>query len=59
LRVRDITHGNQTLARAMVAQKKTQRPVQFDLTEPTRAADAAWIEKAILKPEQCSHARTQ
>ena len=27
LRVRDITHGNQILARAMVVQRKTQRPV--------------------------------
>lgn len=38
LRVRDITHGNQVLARAMVVQRKTQRPVQFELTEPTRGA---------------------
>jgi len=52
LRVRDITHGNQVLARAMIVQRKTQRPVQFELTEPTRAAVAAWIEKAKLKPEQ-------
>jgi integrase len=53
LRVRDITHGNQVLARAMVMQRKTQRPVQFELTEPTRDAVAAWIEKAKLKPEHC------
>jgi integrase len=53
LRVRDITHGNQILARAMVVQQKTQRPVQFELTEPTRTAVSAWIEKAKLKPEQC------
>ena len=38
LRVRDIAHGNQVLARAMVIQRKTQRPVQFELTEPTRTA---------------------
>ena len=53
LRVRDVTHGNQILARALVVQRKTQRPVQFELTEPTRVAVAAWIEKAKLKPEQC------
>jgi integrase len=53
LRVRDITHGNQILGRAMVVQRKTQRPVQFELTEPTRTAAAAWIEKAKLKSEQC------
>ena len=53
LRVRDITHGSQILGRAMVVQRKTQRPVQFELTEPTRIAAGAWIEKAKLKPEQC------
>lgn len=52
LRVRDVTHGNQILPRAMVVQRKTQRPVQFELTEPTRTAVAAWITKANLKPEQ-------
>jgi integrase len=52
LRVRDIAHGNPILARTMIVQKKTQRPVQFELTEPTRTAVSAWIEKAKLKPEQ-------
>lgn len=52
LHVRDITHDNQILARAMVMQRKTQRPVQFELTETTRSAVAAWIEKAHLKSEQ-------
>lgn len=51
LHVRDISHGNQILARAMVVQRKTQRPVQFELTEPTRVAVAAWIAKAMLKTE--------
>lgn len=52
LRVRDVTHGSQILPRAIVVQRKTQRPVQFELTEPTRTAVAAWIVKAGLKPEQ-------
>jgi integrase len=52
LHVRDIDHGNQILPRAMVVQQKTQRPVQFELTEPTRTAVSVWIEKAKLKPEQ-------
>ena len=52
LRVRDVTHGNQILPRAMVVQRKTQRPVQFELTEPTRRRVAAGIAKAGLKPEQ-------
>lgn len=52
LHVRDVTHGNQILPRAMDIQRKTQRPVQFELTEPTRTAVAAWIEKAHLRSEQ-------
>jgi hypothetical protein len=32
LYVRDITHGNQILPRAMVVQSKTRRPVQFELS---------------------------
>lgn len=52
LHVRDVTHGNQMLPRAMIVQRKTQRPVQFELTDVTRSAVAAWIEKAKLQPEQ-------
>lgn len=52
LRVRDVTHGNQILPRAMVLQRKTQRPVQFELTEPTRLAVAAWLEKVHLRSDQ-------
>ncbi|MHB1915578.1 MAG: tyrosine-type recombinase/integrase [Acidiferrobacteraceae bacterium] len=52
LHVRDVTHGSQILPRAMVIQRKTQRPVQFELTEPTRTAVSAWIEKAHLRSEQ-------
>lgn len=51
LRVRDVTHGSQVLSRAMVVQRKTQRPVQFELTEPTRTPVAAWIEKAGFRAE--------
>lgn len=47
LHVRHITHGNQILPRAMVVQSKTQRPVQFELTEPTRTAVAAWLENEM------------
>lgn len=52
LRVRDIAYGSQILTRAMVIQKKTQRPVQFELTEPTRSAVSAWREKAHLRADQ-------
>lgn len=54
LRVRDVTHGNQILPRAMVIQRKTQRPVQFELTEPTRSAVAAWLEKSNLRGDSTS-----
>lgn len=33
-------------------QRKTQRPVQFELTEPTRTAVSAWLEKAHLRGDQ-------
>ena len=49
LRVGDVAHGQSLLHRAIVLQRKTQRPVQFEITEPTRAAVAAWIEKAGLR----------
>lgn len=52
LRVRDVTHGNQIMPRAMVVQRKTQRPVQFELTEPARTSVSAWIERAQLRSEQ-------
>jgi len=51
LRVRDVAHGERVAARAIVMQQKTQRPVQFEITEQTRAAVANWIGYARLKPE--------
>ena len=53
LRVRDIAHGERVAARAIVMQQKTQRPVQFEITEQTREALARWIERARLRPESC------
>ena len=52
LRVHDVVQGSHVAARAIVMQKKTQRPVQFELTEQTRDAVAAWIATAHLKPDQ-------
>jgi len=52
LRVHDVTRGTRVASRAIVMQKKTQRPVQFELTEQTRDAVAAWIAEAHLRPEQ-------
>jgi integrase len=52
LRVHDVVQGTRVAPRAMVMQKKTQRPVQFEITEQTRDAVAAWIAVAHLRPEQ-------
>ena len=51
LHVRDIAHGSRMLPRAQIVQRKTQRPVQFELTEQTRDAVASWVEKAALGPD--------
>ena len=48
LRVRDIGHADRISARAIVLQQKTQRPVQFEITEPTRDAITAWVLQAKL-----------
>jgi integrase len=51
LRVRDVTHGERVAARTIVMQQKTQRPVQFEITEQTRDALAAWIRGRALRQE--------
>jgi integrase len=51
LRVRDVAHGNRIAARTIVMQQKTRRPVQFEITEPTRKSVFAWIRHAALKAE--------
>ena len=57
LRVRDVSHGDRVSARTSVMQQKTQRPVQFEITEPTRDALTSWMSHAALKPKTtCSPA---
>lgn len=51
LRVRDVAHGERIAARAIIMQQKTHRPVQFEITEPTRKSVYAWIRHAALKTE--------
>lgn len=48
LRVRDICHGSQIASRATVMQQKTQRPVQFEITAPTRHAVQTWVDRRGL-----------
>src|SRR5512143_3498934 len=51
LRVRDVCHGDQLVARAKVLQQKTRRPVQFEITPSPREALEAWIKSAGLKSD--------
>ena len=51
LRVRDVSHGTAIAARAIVMQQKTQRPVQFEITDQTKEALLTWIRAAELQPE--------
>jgi len=55
LRVHDLVQGSRVAARAIVMQKKTQRPVQFEITEQTRDAVGArivgfWVDSIGLDP---------
>ena len=43
LRVRDVTQSGQVAKRAIVMQRKTKRPVQFEITDQTRLAVERWI----------------
>src|SRR5438105_10427876 len=49
LRVHDVVQGIRMASRAIVMQKRTQQPVQFEITEQTRDAVAAWIAAAHPK----------
>ena len=51
LRAHDVVQGSH-IAPLAIMQKKTQRPVQFEITEQTRDAVAAWIAAAHLKSDQ-------
>ena len=50
LRVADIAQGKRVQPRARIIQRKTGRPVQFEITEQTRSAVENWIAKAELRP---------
>jgi integrase len=49
LRLSDVAHGDQIARRAIVLQQKTQRPVQFELTDQTRESVTRWVEYAQLR----------
>lgn len=49
LRVRDVYQGSVVSSRAIVMQRKTQRPVQFEITEATRESIAGWVARSDLR----------
>lgn len=49
LQAQDIRRGSHVASGATVMQQKTQRPVQFEITEQTRESLKAWIGARELK----------
>jgi integrase len=49
LRVRDVYQGSVVSSRAIVMQRKTQRPVQFEITEATRESICTWVARCDLR----------
>jgi integrase len=44
IRIGDLISGGRVRSRAIAIQRKTSRPVQFELLEPARASILAWLE---------------
>jgi integrase len=53
LRVDDVAPNGYAIDRATVRQRKTGRPVRFELTEVTRQAVDDYLRASGLKPGQC------
>lgn len=51
LRASDLLSANGVRSRVMILQRKTGRPVQFEVTEQTRRSLASWIEAKQLEGE--------
>src|SRR5436190_22676816 len=47
LQVNDVCVGRRVRDRATVIQRKTGRPVQFEITEQTRAAIRDWVANSV------------
>lgn len=52
IQVCDIAHSGHVMARATVVQRKTDKPVRFELTEQTRDSLETWISRARLGPNE-------
>jgi integrase len=53
LQVNDVCVGGRVRDRATVIQRKTGRPVQFEITEQTRAAIRDWVANSVPGNGQC------
>ena len=49
LKVSDVMQGGRVRSRTQITQRKTQRPVQFEITEQTRKSLDIWIAEARLR----------
>ena len=52
LRVRDVAQGGQVARRAIVLQRKTQRPVRFEIADQAREAVQRWLSEGNLNSSQ-------
>ena len=48
LKVSDVASGDRVRSRSMILQRKTGRPVHFEITEQTRRSIGAWISEKEL-----------
>ncbi len=48
LRIEDVMQADQVRTRALISQRKTGAPVQFEITEQARAAVANWVRGRAL-----------
>ena len=53
LKVDDVAPSGCTVDRAIVRQRKTGRPVKFELTEATRQVVGDYLRDACRKPDEC------
>jgi len=51
IKIDDVAAGGEVKARAIIVQKKTGRPVQFEITEQTRAAIGALMRRHDLRAD--------
>jgi integrase len=52
LRVSDLVSGGRVRARVMVLQRKTGRPVQFEVTEQTRRSLSEWLDSRSASDDE-------